>query len=234
MKRSMKSWAPLVVALGIAAGPADGATFFVSDVTQWVGPDAGPGIAEAVLVVQWPGEPDAWAWGYRWPAAEPRTGGDLLAAMAAASGGLFEVIGLDFGFIMDLRWQGRSFPGFDPGSGRYLQYFVNNPQQPGNYNDGAAPAGAHILPPLGSPYDGDGPGEWVASNTGVLGRPLVDGAWDGWVYAAFGEPGPAQAVNAPAPIPEPQTFTTLAGGILAALAARRRRSRPEPGRGPRA
>jgi hypothetical protein len=196
------------------------ASFLISDVTHWVGPDAGVGVSQAVMVIQWPGQLQAWAWGYRWQSSESKTGADMLGALVAASNGAFTASGLDGGFVFDLQWQGNSFPGFNAGTGQYLQYFVNNAQS-GNYNDGAAPAGAHILPPLGSPYDEAGPGEWVSSNTGALGRPLVDGSWDGWVYAAFGDPGPAQAVNAPAAIPEPGSLLLVAGASLTLLRRKR-------------
>jgi hypothetical protein len=145
----------------------------------------------------------------------------MLGALMAASNGAFTASGLDGGFVFDLQWQGNSFPGFNPGTGQYLQYFVNNAQVSGNFNDGASPGGAHVLPPLGSPYDEAGPGEWISSNTGVLGRPLVDGSWDGWVYAAFGDPGPAQAVNAPAAIPEPGSILLVAGASLTLLRRKR-------------
>ena len=198
-----------------------GASFLVSDVTHWVGPDAGVGVSQAVLVIQWPSQIQAWAWGYRWQSAESKTGADMLGALMAASNGAFTASGLDGGFVFDLQWQGNSFPGFNPGTGQYLQYFVNNAQVSGNFNDGASPGGAHVLPPLGSPYDEAGPGEWISSNTGVLGRPLVDGSWDGWVYAAFGDPGPAQAVNAPAAIPEPGSILLVAGASLTLLRRKR-------------
>ena len=118
------------------------AIFLNSDVSQWYGAAAGAGVSEAVLVIQWPGEINAFAWGYRWDSSQTKTGADLLADLAALSNGQFEVDGLGGGFVSDIRWQGRSFPGFNPGTGEYLQYFVNNEQQPGNFNDGAAPGGA--------------------------------------------------------------------------------------------
>ncbi len=194
------------------------ATFLTGDLTTWIGPDAGPGLSEAVLVIQWPGQ-NAWAWGFRWDQTESRTGRDHLAALAGADP-RFTFAGT--GFISDLRWDADlngtpefSFPGFNATTGEYLSYFVNNPQQPGVFGDGAAPAGAHILPPLGSPYDDAGPGEWVSSNTGVLGRPVVDGSWDGWIYSD-GSAAPAFPVNAPAPVPETGSalLVALAGAVL--------------------
>ena len=180
------------------------ASFLMSDVTNWIGPGAGPGVSEAALVIQWPGQ-NAWAWGFRWNSVETRNGRDVLLALAGVDP-RFSFTGS--GFISDLRWDADlngtpdySFPGFNTTTGEYMNYFVNNNQQPGNYTNGAAPAGAHVLPPLGSPYDEAGPGQWVSSNTGVLGRPVVNGSWDGWVYSD-GYLTPSLAVNAPSPVPE--------------------------------
>lgn len=190
----------------------------IGDVTTWIGPDAGPGFSEAVMVVQWPGQ-QAWAWGFRWPQSETRNGADLLAGLAGADPRFSFTGGA---FISDLRWDGDlngmpelTFPGYNAVTGEYLNYFVNNAQQPGNFNNGAAPEGAHVLPPNGSPYDGDGPGLWVSSNTGVLGRPVVDGSWDGWIYSD-GSASPGSAINAPVPIPESgaAVLLMLAGGAL--------------------
>lgn len=190
------------------------ASFLISDVTHWIGPAAGAGVSQAVMVIQWPGQSSSYAWGYRWQSTESKTGADMLTAFQSASNGAFVVSGLSGGFISDLQWQGNSFPGYNAGTGEYLNYFVNNEQVGGNFANGAAPAGAHILPPLGSPYDEAGPGRWVSSNTGVVGRPLVDGSWDGWVYAAFGGTGAALAVNAPAAIPEPGSLLLFASASL--------------------
>ena len=211
-------------AILLTLSSSEGGAFLVSDVTNWIGPGAGPGISHSVLVIQWPSQP-AWAWGYRWNGSTTRDGRDLLLALAGADA-RFSFTGT--GFISDLRWDANldgtpefTFPGFNANTGQYLNYFVNNNQQSGVFDNGAAPAGAHILPPLGSPYDEAGPGDWIASNTGVLGRPVVDGSWDGWIYSD-GSTLPALPVNAPFPIPEP-------GGAAIFLAAattglRRRRN----------
>ncbi len=199
------------------------ATFLMSDVTRWTGPAAGAGISQAVLVIQWPGQ-SAWAWGYRWNSAETRHGRDLLLALAGADP-RFTFTGS--GFVSYLRWDADlngiadlTFPDFNATTGQYLNYFVNNGQQAGNFNDGAAPAGAHVLPPLGSPYDEAGPGTWHSSNTGVLGRPLVDGSWDGWVYSD-GSGLPGFAINAPAPVPEVSTACLVAFALGMGLRRRR-------------
>jgi hypothetical protein len=198
--------------------PTCAATFLMSDVTNWTGPAAGPGISQAALVIQWPGQ-SAWTWGFRWNSSETRNGRDLLLALAGVEA-RFSFTGS--GFVSDLRWDADldgtpelTFPGFNGTTGEYLNYFVNNGQQSGNFNNGAAPAGAHVLPPLGSPYDEDGPGTWFSSNTGVLGRPVVDGSWDGWAYSD-GSVIPGLAVNSPVPVPESSSALLLfmAGSTL--------------------
>jgi hypothetical protein len=214
----------LLKALALASslflvGPCAAATFLISDVTNWVGPAAGPGINQAVLVLDWADAQPAWAWGYRWQASQPKTGADLLAAVLGVETRLSATIS-GGGFVSNVGWNGTRFQGdYNPGTGQYWNYFVNNLQQSGNYVDGAAPTGAHILPPLGSPYDEAGPGAWVSSNTGILGRPLVDGSWDGFVYADFTSTGASFASNAPTLVPEP---SWLSGMLLLCLWKRRR------------
>jgi hypothetical protein len=191
------------------AGPCVAATFLISDVTNWIGPAAGPGINQAVLVLDWADIQPAWAWGYRWEANQTKTGADLLTAVLGAENRLSATIS-SIGFVSNVGWNGTRFQGdFNPGTGQYWNYFVNNNQQSGNYSDGAAPAGAHILPPLGSPYDEAGPGAWVSSNTGLLGRPLADGSWDGFVYADFNSTGPGFGINAPTVVPEPSGLSAI-------------------------
>ena len=211
------------------ASTSHGATFLMSDVTNWTGPAAGAGINQAVLVIQWPSQP-AWAWGFRWSSAGTRNGRDLLLSLAGVDP-RFSFTGS--GFIGDLRWDADlngtpdlTFPGYNATTFQYLNYFVNNNMQaPDNYNSGASDGtpggGAHVLPPLGSPYDGAGPGSWVNSNTGVLGRPVVNGSWDGWIYSD-GSLVPALAVNAPMPVPEPSSAAVVALVGVSTLMRRRR------------
>jgi hypothetical protein len=216
---------PLLKALALAStlflsGPCDAATtFLMSDVTNWIGPAAGPGINQAVLVLDWADAQPAWAWGFRWDASQSKTGGDLLSAVLGAENRLSATVS-SIGFVSNVGWDGTRFQGdYNPSTGAYWNYFVNNDQQSGNYNDGAAPTGAHILPPLGSPYDAAGPGAWVSSNTGILGRPLVDGSWDGLIYADFNSTGPRFSNNAPVLVPEPTWLSCI---LLLCLWKRRR------------
>ena len=200
------------------------ATFLMSDVTNWTGPAAGAGISQGVLVIQWPGQ-SAWAWGFRWNSSETRNGRDHLLALAGVDA-RFSFTGS--GFISDLRWDADlngtpeySFPGYNGATFEYLNYFVNNEQE-FDFRVGPAapdPAGYDVLKhkavPLGSPYDETGPGQWIGSSTGVLGRPVVDGSWDGWIYSD-GSLTPGLAVNAPMPVPEVSSafLIVLSGSLL--------------------
>jgi len=79
---------------------------------------------------------------------------------------------------------------------------------------------AHVLPPNGNPYAPENPGSWFVSTTGLAGRPLADGSWDGWVYASDPAPGPGAPVAAP--VPEPSGPALLLGAWLWALRRRHR------------
>jgi hypothetical protein len=226
-KRLIAVGALLCSATLLPAPKASAATFLASDVTNWIGPAAGAGISQSVLVIQWPGQ-SAWAWGIRWDSAETHNGSDLLTALTGADP-RFKATISGTGYVSNLTWDADlngtpelSFPPYNAGTGEYLNFFVNNLQLDGNYNNGAAPAGAHVLPPLGSPYDEAGPGTWVSSNTGATGRPLADGSWDGWVYADFSSTGPGAVVNAPALIPEPGSASVLVLCAAGSLLRRRR------------
>jgi hypothetical protein len=205
------------------------AAITLAAVDFWTGTPAGPGLHQAALVIDFnhPGAPTgapSLVWGYRWPAAESRTGHDLLAAVVAADPRL-DVTGLEFGFIDTLRYDADldgapdfTHPGFDPGTGRYSAYWVNNAVV-----EGTPPLFAdaeHLLPPNGNPYASEAPGAWVFSSTGLAGRPLADGSWDGWVYASEPLAGPREPVAAV--VPEPRIATLVLAGPCLWLARRRR------------
>jgi MYXO-CTERM domain-containing protein len=203
----------------------------LADIQFWTGSPDGPGLSAAVLVIDFahPGAPShapSLAWGYRWPAAEPRTGQDLIAAVVAADARL-RATGLEFGFIDTLTYDvdldgapDFTHPGFDPASGRYSVYSVNNAVvqgTPPTYADAG-----HILPPNGNPYASESPGSWTISSTGMATRPLADGSWDGWVYASDPAPNPREPVAAM--VPEPGVPLLLLGSIAL---RRRRRTRTQ-------
>jgi hypothetical protein len=198
---------------------ADGA-LALGDITFWSGLPAGPGVASAVLVIDWADGSPATAWGYRWLATEVKTGGDLLAAVASADPRLSFV---GSSFVQNIGYDSdanaivdRYRPGYNAATGDYWGYWVNNTV---TYHPTNFALNGHVFPPLGSPYDGDGPGRWVESSTGLLSRPLADGSWDGFVYNS-GTSGPGNALSA-LPIPEPTAL--LMGCVSWVLVSSRRR-----------
>lgn len=198
--------------------PADGA-FTLADVRNWTGVAAGPDVYEAVLVIDWSDGSVPLAWGYRWHASESKTGADLLQAIVGADP-VLHVTGIEGNFLDSITYADRSQTGLPVQPFTYWQYWVNNAVIEGtpanNYDDAA-----HVLPPNGNPYDGEGPGQWMASSTGLLDRPLANGSWDGYVYGNFGETdGPLEPVAAPM-VPEPGMLA-LATGALVVLFRRRR------------
>ncbi|MFN0126224.1 MAG: hypothetical protein ACKV19_06010 [Verrucomicrobiales bacterium] len=214
----------------VSPAPLDGA-ITLADIDNWIGSAPGQGVSQAVLVIDFgyggapPGAPSL-AWGFRWLTAEPRTGRDMVAAVVAADPRL-TVTGLEFGFVDTIGYDANldgtidfRHPGFDPASGRYSVYWVNNAVIVGTpplFSDAA-----HVLPPNGNPYADKSPGTWVVSTTGLAGRPLADGSWDGWVFAADPAAPPREPVAAI--VPEPSV--TLLVAAAACWGWRRRWSKP--------
>ena len=232
MKRiaSLREMAAVLAAVVFCA-PGAPAAITTADLEFWIGSAPGPGISEAVLVLDWRDGAPGLAWGFRWNPAESKSGRDMLAAVAGADPRL-TVQGLESGFVSNFGFDAnrdgtpeRFRPGFDPGTGEFWDYFVNNEVylDPIDFTKNG-----HVIPPatavvpLGNPYDGGGPGRWVESSTGILDRPLVDGSWDGFAYAVFGGPGPDEPL--PVSIPEPATL--LLTGLLPVLLIFRRRMLP--------
>ena len=109
----------------LLATPGAAATFLISDVTNWIGPAAGPGINQAVLVLDWADAQPAWAWGYRWDASQSKTGADLLTAVLGVESRLTATVS-GAGFVSNVGWSGTRFQGdYNPGTGQYWNYFVN-------------------------------------------------------------------------------------------------------------
>ncbi len=200
-----------------AAGARAAISF--TDITHWAGIPDGPGIRRAAMVIDWRDGQPPLVWGYRW-GSERRTGADMLAAVLGSDGALAVD---DIGFPNTFSYGPRTRSFSDNGTpayyldDRYWGYSVNNDvyNHPTNFL-----LNSHIVPPslvvvpLGNPYAG---ATWTESNTGVAGRELADGSWDGWAYGPYGT-----VPQEPVPVPEP-------GGLLAAVGAavflsRRRRA----------
>lgn len=208
------------------AGPVR-AAFTLDDVAFWTGASDGPGVHRAALVIDWNDglQPASFAWGYRWPANEARTGADLLRAVVDADPRL-TVDGIESGFVQAFRLEFAGFgedspvrfrPGFNPDTGEFWNYWVNNPVEAGNFT-----ATSHLLPPNGDPFAAEMPGTWFTSNTGIFDRPLADGSWDGFIYAEFAGLAPREPEAIGVPVPEPSAVALVAAGAGFCLAGRRR------------
>jgi hypothetical protein len=183
-------------------------TFFMSDITTWIGPAAGPGIIQAAVVIDWDDGQPSWAWGYRWDAAQPLTGAGLFAAIQGADSRLGAVLGTTgsaYG-IRDITWNSseRVTPAFNQ-----WKYFLNGIQlTPGSSTSA-------FTPPAGSPYDDAGPGAWYSPTTLLQYVPVVDGSWNG--FRAVPNPvsgvSPALPISA-LPVPEPSRLWLLSALVL--------------------
>ena len=184
-----------------------------ADIHLWAGSPAGPGISEAALVIDFRDGSPALVWGYRWPESASRTGQDMLAAIIGADASL----SVDSTFFPStISWNTRSRSFSDNGTpanyldDSYWGYWVNNEVF---YHPTDFLQNAHVMPPLGSPYES---GRWVESSTGAAARPLAIGSWDGWAWGVFGT-----QPSTPVAVPEPSSALLL-GSLLLLTTARRR------------
>lgn len=213
------------LAAALACAPASRGALTLSDIRLWAGEER-EGTARAVLVLDWRDGGPPLAWGYRWNAAEPRNGRDLLLAVAGIDPRL-SFSGLESGFVdavaFDADLDGtpeRLRAGFNPATGEFWNYFVNNEV---HFDPADFTRNGHVVPPaervvpLGNPL---AEGRWVGSSTGMLDRPLVDGSWDAYAYDVFGSGGPGSAVAA-VPVPEPAGFFLLLCGAGLLMGRRR-------------
>ncbi len=191
-----------------------------TDIRLWAGSAPGAGINEAALVVDFHDGSPGLLWGYRWPAQEPRTGQDMLAAIMGADRSL-QTDSTYFPNSFSYEARSRSFSNngtpdnyFDDS---YWGYWVNNEVY---YHPVDFLLNSHIVPPamevmpLGNPYEA---GHWVESSTGAAARPLVNGSWDSWTYGIYG----TKAGEPVAAVPEPGTAVLLAAGTVLVLRRRR-------------
>ncbi len=209
------------------------AALTLADVQFWTGPGSGPGISEAAVVFDWNDGQPPLVWGYRWDSAQRRTSADMLAAILGADPRL-SLAGLAGGFVSHVGFDAdlngspdRFRPGYDPAISSYWAYFVNNEVY---YHPTDFSQNSHIVPPNttvipnGDPYAALFPGTWISSSTGVTGRELADGSWDGFIYDV-GLVGPREPLPV-SPIPEPAAPLLL---VVAVLAGCQRRHRVVPG-----
>ena len=192
-----------------------------TDIRLWAGSAPGEGINEAALVVDFHDGSPGLIWGYRWPAQDPHTGEDMLAAILGADSSL-QVDSTFFPGSFSYGARTRSFS--DNGTpdnyfdDSYWGYWVNNKvyyEPGGNFllNSHIVPPATEVVP-LGNPYEA---GQWVESSTGAAARPLVNGSWDSWAYGIYG----TRAGEPVAVIPEPSATVLLAAGAVLMLRRRK-------------
>jgi len=169
-------------------GSAHASSFGFDDLVFWVG----SGSNEAGFVIDWGDGRDPLAWGYRWDGAA--TGEDMLLAIVSADDRLFTKVSPPGGFGVALLGLGYDRDGDGFGIDDDTMFgdggiFEVPPPQDGamasdmddSYAEGWSTAFWSYWVSDGSPYGGGG--EWDFAPTGISGRSLTDGAWDGFSFA---------------------------------------------------
>lgn len=203
------------------AGGTQAATF--DDIDFWVG----SGANEAALVIDWNDgkSPESLLWGYRWDGSA--TGEDMLTAVVAADSRLYATLGVDTGFGTPVYGLGYNLDNGGFGTSPTLTFIdgIATISDSADTDDARMPSDAddHYSEGWNSGFWGyyvGGQGataSWQSSLTGMSGRVLVDGTWDGWSFA------PSFDFTTPTdPVPEPLSFALASCGLLLCLSRRRR------------
>ncbi len=153
---------------------------------------AGTGSNRAAVAIDWNDgkNPETFVWGYRWNGAA--TGEDMLTAVAQADSRLFIYTQGGSGYGVALMGVGYDLDndGFTPGADESCA--------PGDADDhfchGWMTNGFWSYW-LGTGTDTD---DWGFASTGMSGRTLSDGAWDGWSFASAASGWSSNAPELPA------------------------------------
>ncbi|MEN6372397.1 MAG: PEP-CTERM sorting domain-containing protein [Armatimonadota bacterium] len=165
--------------------------FSFDDIQLW----AGSGSNKAALVIDWNDgkEPESMVWGYRWDGTA--TGKNMFDAVLALDNRLDAYVEY---------WES------------YNSYSVDNV----GYASGSV---NHYAEGLDSSYwayyvaetNGTLPGTWNYSGWDISTRPLKNGSWDGWSYAAdWHSPEPPSTPTSAPSVPEPSSILALGSGSL--------------------
>jgi hypothetical protein len=223
MKHRWSTGSLAAAAWALSCGKA-AAALTLADIQFWAGVPDGPSVSRAAVVIDWGDGQSPLAWGFRWDSATRMTSREMFAAIVGADPRL-HLSGLDGGFLSHFAFDGnldgapeRFRPGFIPATGEFWAFFVNNDVF---YHPTDFSLNSHIVPPNtavlpnGDPFAAVNPGTWIASSTGVGGRELADGSWDGFAYNT-GSAGPLEP-RPVAPIPEPAAGMLACAGLFLLL-----------------
>src|SRR4030042_2134301 len=182
----MKKWLLGIFLIHVGSMAHAGTVSSFDDIEFWVG----SGQNSAALVMDWQEDSsseEAWVWGYRWDG--DASGEDMLLEIVAADQRLYARIGTDSGFGTPLYGLGYGLTDNDTfGISDGTAFNSEGIAVTGNH-DGAAATDIGDLyhegwysgfwnyaVSDGNPYDG---GAWQSASSGISGRILSDGDWDG-------------------------------------------------------
>ncbi len=192
------------------------AAFTFDDVENWTG----SGSNQAVMIIDWNDgiDSESLAWGFRWD--DTATGADMFTAIVGADDRLYAKLapGSVYGMGYDL-----DDDGFAVSDGTVFDQGNANLPGPGDDSTASLDLDDHYLEGWmsagywsywlyeSSPFNGG----WEGSLTGMGGRALTNGAWDGWSFAPASSnwySGPPDApVAAASSVPEPGSLLTMLG-----------------------
>ncbi|MEN6519687.1 MAG: PEP-CTERM sorting domain-containing protein [Armatimonadota bacterium] len=203
MKRTI-ALALLIVLAAVLAGSSASA-FSFDDIQLW----AGSGSNKAALVIDWNDgkEPQSMVWGYRWDGTA--TGKNMFDAVLALDSRLYA--SMEY-------WE--SYNSYSVNSINYVSDSANH------YAEGMASSyWAYYIAETNSSL----PTKWDYSGWDISARPLSNGSWDGWSYAAdWHSPEPPSTPTSAPSVPEPSGILALGSGALGLIGfVTRRRAKPQ-------
>ncbi|AMV29871.1 hypothetical protein VT84_36090 [Gemmata sp. SH-PL17] len=211
----------LGVLLGLAGSAQAGFVTSLDDVDMWVG----TGSNRAAFVVDWKtaSGTSSFIWGYRWDGTA--TAEDMLRAITGSNTGLYANLG-DFGPGLGFALFGIGFDAnhngvFGVSPTLTFTNGIASADRDGGLADGRSPTDPGDLYREGWwtgywSYWAKDPGDadWGYSGTGMSGRILKDGSWDGWSFADGFDARPPSPASNPTAVstPEPSSWVLLVTG----------------------